>query len=244
MQESPFPETADIETSNDDYAGRFAGPSGQWLLDVQERIALDLLKKQTPPCRTVLDVGGGHGQLALPLVRDGYDVTVLGSAPSCEHRIASVTQPGKCKFIVGNVIALPFPDKSFDAVFCFRLITHCERWPILIKELCRVAKYCVIADYPTSQSVNAVAPALFNAKKKFETNTRTWTLFKHRQVREEFTRNGYRLADHRGQFFFPMVIHRMLKCRPVSAAMEGVTRVLGLNNLLGSPVIVRMVPDS
>jgi 2-polyprenyl-3-methyl-5-hydroxy-6-metoxy-1,4-benzoquinol methylase len=240
MQESEYPETADIETSNDDYATRFRGPSGQWMLEVQERIALDLLRRQTPACRSLLDVGGGHGQLALPLARDGYDVTVLGSASSCERRVESITRTGRARFIVGNVVALPFPDASFDAVFCFRLLTHCERWPALIKELCRVARHCVIADYPTSQSANAIAPALFGAKKKFETNTRTWTLFRHRQIREEFQKNGYRLADHRGQFFFPMVLHRMLKCRPLSAALEGAMRAVGLNDLWGSPVIVRM----
>ena len=235
---SPFPETADIETSSDEYAGRFAGPAGEWMLKVQENITLDLIKPTG--ARTVLDVGGGHGQLTHPLCREGYAVTVVGSALSCEKRIRDLVLANKCEFVVGNVIALPFPDRSFDVVIAFRLVTHCERWPVLIKELCRVAKKAVVVDYPTSQSVNAIAPMLFEAKKKVETNTRTWTLFKHRQIREEFGRNGYRLEAHRGQFFFPMVVHRMLKSRGVSAAMEGVTRAVGLNNLCGSPVIVRM----
>lgn len=242
MQESEFPETADIETSNDDYAGRFAGPAGQWMLEVQERLALGLLREAGTSIRTILDVGGGHGQLALPLVAAGYDVTVLGSAPSCEHRIRSITQPGPARFVVGNVIALPFADRSFDAVFCFRLLTHCERWPTLVRELCRVARRLVIADYPTSQSVNAIAPALFNAKKKYEVNTRTWTLFRHEQIRGEFERCGWRIAQRRGQFFFPMVVHRMLKCRPLSAGLEGVTRAVGLNDAFGSPVIFRAEP--
>ena len=242
MQEPEFPETADIETSNDDYATRFRGATGQWLLDTQERITTDLIRKQAPAIRTILDVGGGHGQLAVPLANQGYEITIIGSAASCEHRVRSITENGRAKFLVGNVIALPFPDRSFDAVLCYRLITHCERWPELIRELCRVARHAVIADYPTSQSVNAIAPALFEAKKKLEVNTRQWTLFRHEQISDEFKKNGWTIADHRGQFFFPMVVHRMLKCRPVSAAMESVTRALGLNNRLGSPVIIRAVP--
>ncbi len=240
-QTNPYPETADIETSSDEYATRFAGAAGQWMLDVQESITLDLLKPAG--AGTVLDVGGGHGQLARPLVRDGFKVTVIGSAASCRHRIADLVDCGSCRFDVGNVIALPYDDNSFDAVICFRLVTHCEQWPVLIRELCRVSRGPVIVDYPTGQSLNAIAPMLFGAKKKFETNTRTWTLFRHQQIRSAFADCGYRQAARTGQFFFPMVVHRMLKYRGLSSFMETMTRVLGLNRLAGSPVIARYEPD-
>ncbi len=210
------------------------------MLKVQEDLTLDLLR--STGAKTILDVGGGHGQLAHPLCREGFAVTVVGSALSCEKRIRDLVLAKKCEFVVGNVISLPFPDRSFDVVIAFRLVTHCAQWPVLIKELCRVARTAVIVDYPTSQSVNAIAPWLFEAKKKVETNTRMWTLFKHHQIREAFGNNGYRIEAKRGQFFFPMVVHRMLKSRGVSTAMEGVTRALGLNNLCGSPVIIRAAP--
>jgi SAM-dependent methyltransferase len=236
---TPYPETADIETSSDEYAGRFAGPAGAWMLEVQERIALDLIRGRG--VRTVLDVGGGHGQLARPLGREAYEVTVLGSAPSCEHRIRDLTAAGTCRFVVGNVVDLPFPDASFDAVVCFRLVTHCAAWPRLVAELCRVARGLVVVDYPTSQSLNAIAPLLFGAKKRFEVNTRTWTLFRHRQIAEAIERCGYRPDARRGQFFFPMVLHRMLGSRALSSGLEAASGALGLNRLWGSPVIVRMV---
>ena len=231
-----FPETADIHTSSDEYAGRFAGKSGEWMLAVQEKIALDFLKLSG--AKTVLDVGGGHGQLAHPLVRDGYDVTVLSSAPECSHRIQDLIGAGKCRFVVGNVISLPFADQSFDAVISIRLVMHCEQWPKLIAELCRVAKKVVIVDYPTSQSINSIAPALFGAKKKLEKNTREWRLFRHEEITGEFAKNGLRIANRTGQFFFPMVLHRVLKMQPISAALEACSRALGLNRRWGSPVIV------
>jgi ubiquinone/menaquinone biosynthesis C-methylase UbiE len=140
--------------------------------------------------------------------------------------------------VAGDVIALPFPDNTFDVVLCFRLLTHCERWPELVRELCRVARQAVIVDYPTGQSLNAIAPALFGAKKKFEKNTRTWALFRHRQVIGEFAKNGFEPVATKKQFFLPMVLHRMLKCRALSAALEAVCRALGLTRLWGSPVIV------
>jgi len=236
-----FPETADIETSSDDYATRFAGATGAWMLEVQERIATALLEKH--PARTVLDVGGGHGQLAVPLCRAGYAVTVLGSAERCRRRVAAVVDDGACTFTVGNVIDLPFADRSFDAVLCFRMLTHCTQWPRLVAELCRVTRGPVIADYPTSQSLNCIAPALFGAKKKIERNTRTWRLFRHAEVRDAFRANGFRRQARRGQFFLPMVLHRALKSRSLSVCLERVCRGAGLTQRWGSPVIVEMVRE-
>jgi len=233
-----FPETADIETSTDEYAGRFSGAHGAWMLHIQENITKEMIQKE-PGIRTILDVGGGHGQLARPLVNTGFDVTVIGSNATCAHRIQDLIDAGKCRFDVGNVVALPYADQSFDAVICFRLVTHCERWPQLISEMCRVARHVVVIDYPTSQSLNSIAPMLFNAKKKFETNTRTWTLFRHAQIKETFLSSGFHPAGRKGQFFFPMVVHRMLKNRGISAFMETISRVVGLNYLLGSPVIAK-----
>ncbi len=206
------------------------------MLQVQERLSLDLLDPFGKGL-DILDVGGGHGQLAIPLAHKGYQVTVLGSATECENRIRSITDSGAAKFMTGNVIALPFADQSFDVALSFRLVTHCGQWETLIAELCRVARKAVIVDYPTGQSLNAIAPALFEAKKKVEVNTRTWRLFRHDEIRDAFAAQGFQPAGLRKQFFLPMVVHRMLKCRPVSALLEGACRGLGLTALAGSPVI-------
>lgn len=235
-QKPPFPETADIESSSDEYAGRFAGPTGQWMLEVQERLTLSLLKPYGAKLG-VLDVGGGHGQLAIPLCRDGHDVTVLSSAPECAHRIQSVVEAGTCRFMVGNVIALPFEDQSFDVAISFRMLTHCAEWRQLVSELCRVSRRAVIVDYPTSQSINRIAPWLFEAKKKVEVNTRVWHLFKHEEVHATFGEYGFRLSQLRKQFFLPMVVHRMLKCRAISLGLETLCRYSGLTRWAGSPVI-------
>ncbi|MDA0323139.1 MAG: class I SAM-dependent methyltransferase [Verrucomicrobia bacterium] len=232
-----FPETADIETSSDAYARRFSGSAGEWFLDVQQRLTLELMDGVT--ANTIVDVGGGHGQLAFPLCARGHSVTVVGSADSCRHRIEPLTAAGTCTFVVGNVIDLPFENQSFDTAISFRLVTHCTQWPILINELCRVARHAVIVDYPTSQSLNCIAPALFGAKKKIETDTRHWALFRHREIADVFAQNGFRITGMRKQFFLPMVMHRVLKSRRISAFKEGIARSLGLTHRWGSPVILR-----
>jgi hypothetical protein len=103
--------------------------------------------------------------------------------------------------------------------------------------MARVAKRAVIVDYPTSEGLNAIAPALFGAKKKLEGNTREWRLFRHAEVDDAFSRNGFVLRRREPQFFLPMVLHRALRCRGVSGSLEAVCRGLGLTRRWGSPVI-------
>lgn len=232
-----FPETADIETSSDQYALRFSGETGQWMLSVQEKTTLALisdLKREK-----ALDVGGGHGQITLPLCREGFHLTVLGSADSCRKRVQAAVNQGKCTFLTGNVIALPFEDMSFPLVLSFRLLTHCTAWPQLISELCRVSAGVVVLEYPTSQSVNAIAPALFRAKRHLEKDTRTWRLFSNQQIQSEFKRNGFYLKRAEAQFFWPMVLHRTVKSLKLSVFLESIPRLLGLTSLAGSPIIAR-----
>ncbi len=233
-----FTETADIETASDDYAGRFTGAVGVWMLKVQEKAVLDLLRNY--PGTTVLDVGGGHGQLAIPLCREKYKLTVVGSAQVCRQRIAAIVDSGQCRFQVADVLKLPFADRAFDTVVCFRLVTHCAHWEKLIGELCRVAARAVIVDYPTSQSLNCLAPHLFGAKKKLEGNTRVFRLFRHEEIIGAFASHAFVPGRRQGQFGLPMVLHRTLKCRPLSVATEGLLHWTGLARRWGSPVILEL----
>ena len=54
----------------------FQGKIGNYFLDMQTNITLNLLKQW--PKAKILDVGGGHAQIAVPLVKAGYDLTVIG----------------------------------------------------------------------------------------------------------------------------------------------------------------------
>ena len=86
-------ETADIETSSDGYAGRFAGPSGEWFLRTQLNITLDML----PPVSerpAILEVGGGHGQLTPHLIERGYRVWLPGATRNAAIE-SSHTSPGR-----------------------------------------------------------------------------------------------------------------------------------------------------
>jgi 2-polyprenyl-3-methyl-5-hydroxy-6-metoxy-1,4-benzoquinol methylase len=228
---------ADVETSSAAYARRFEGPVGRWFLDVQARTTLDLLRPR--PGLSVLDVGGGHGQLTGPLVEAGCQVTVYGSTEACGERVQEWVRPGRASFRAGPLLQAPWPDASFDAVLAFRLLPHVARWRDLLAELCRLARTAVIVDYPTTRSVNAVSGALFGVKKTIEGDTRPFLVFQDAEVVAALRGAGFVPSARRPQFLLPMALHRGLRLAPVSRALEAAARGVGLTGALGSPVILR-----
>jgi len=234
---SQFTETADIETASDDYASRFSGPVGKYFLDVQARLTLDLL--QDLPGASVLDVGGGHGQLTMPLAEAGFKVTVTGSADICRARLDKYCDKERFTYRTCDSLNLPFGDNHFDVVMAFRLLPHADQWQGLIREMCRVAARVVVFDYPDKRSANILYDLLFDLKKNMEGNTRTYTLFSRREIATELMANGCTAPAFKPEFFIPMVIHRKLKTPCVSRFMETIFRYSGLTSLLGSPIIVR-----
>ena len=234
-------ETPDIETSSDAYAQRFAGPVGAWFLRVQEQAVLKMLASW--PAATVLDVGGGHGQLTGALAREGYRGTVMGSDASCQQRIKPLVDEGRCRFATGDLLNLPYSAQSFDVVVSLRLVPHVQAWPKLVGELTRVARHAVIVDYPTTRSLNCLTPALFGAKRRLEGNTRPYLMFRDAEIAQAFSTQGLTCRTRYPEFFWPMVLHRVLRAPGVSALLEGVARAIGLIRWFGSPVIALFTRD-
>lgn len=229
-------EIADQHSSSDEYAQRFAGELGKWLLSFQERGVAALLPATA---RTFLDIGGGHGQLVPLLLGYGAQITVLGSAPSCAERLQDLLSSDRIRFKVGHLVKLPFSDRSFDCAISVRIMSHCKSWQTLISEMCRVSRHTVIFDYPTWCSANVLSPILFSVKRKLEGNTRTYTTFTLSTLKNEFKKHGFVCAGLEKQFFFPMGIHRTLKSERLSLILEGIAKRCGLTKLFGSPVLIR-----
>ncbi|MGH7578698.1 MAG: class I SAM-dependent methyltransferase, partial [Gemmatimonadales bacterium] len=220
-------EDADIESSSEMYARRFAGPVGQWFVDLQARLTLECLAG-LPPGATVLDVGGGHAQVAPPLVEAGYRVTVVGSDSSCGDRLRPLISAGHCRFEVADLQALPYEAAAFDAVICYRLIPHSIDWQRLIGELCRVARRRVIVDYPARRSVNFASSALFRIKNSIERGTtRPFALFGRGEIARVFDHAGFAVTAVRPQFLLPMALYRMAGSVRLARASEGLARSLG-----------------
>jgi 2-polyprenyl-3-methyl-5-hydroxy-6-metoxy-1,4-benzoquinol methylase len=231
-------EDADIGTSSEDYASRFTGSVGRWFVETQTRITLSLLRA-LPVGASVLDVGGGHAQIAPPLIEAGYEVTVAGSDPVCAARLKPWLDNGRCRFEVADLQALPYPDRSFEAVVCLRLLAHSVSWTGLIRELCRVADRSVVIDYPSRRSINLVGEYFFSVKKNLELNTRRFLTFTPAEIARAFTSQGFIIGATEPQFLWPMVLHRLTNRAGLSNAAELPGRLLGLTRRYGSPVLLR-----
>ena len=231
------PETPDIETSSDDYARRFSGAAGAYFLKVQEQA----IKRALTGCHgsTVLEVGGGHGQLVPIFLRQGRELTILGSDDSTHRRVRECYPEADIQYETGNILELPYRDRSFDVVVAVRLISHIDQWQTLLREFCRVARHSIIIDYPRWISLNAFTPLFFKMKQSLEGNTRSYTSFFRSDLEKAFQQHDFNVVSSWNQFFVPMLVHRSLNGAQWLQTAECAFRWSGLTRLLGSPGVLR-----
>ncbi|HJJ36380.1 MAG TPA: class I SAM-dependent methyltransferase [Methanocorpusculum sp.] len=70
------------------------------------------------PSDLVLETGCGNGKTLQPLITKGYRVVGIDIARE------AVGLAGSAQALVGDIRALPFPDCTFDAVFCRHVLGH------------------------------------------------------------------------------------------------------------------------
>lgn len=227
----------DLETGSIQYARRFAGEAGAYLLDIQERGVKNLVQTAPADLRNAVDVGGGHGQLVPALLSMGLQTTVLGSTPDCAEKLMQGAEAAEVRFVTGRLLDLPFATCAFDLVISIRLLAHIDDSRKLIDELCRVARRSVIVDYPTLVGANALSAATFPIKRLIEKDTRTYRSFWPGQIEQAFRRNGFTLKGTFKQFTAPMGLHR-LGGKPIRVVEEGLRRI-GVTGLIGNPVLQR-----
>jgi ubiquinone/menaquinone biosynthesis C-methylase UbiE len=228
-------ETPDIETASDAYAQRFAGAAGRYMLAEQEAAIRGVLGGWNGG--SVLDVGGGHGQLT-PMLRSlTRDVLVFGSDARSLERVRRNFPD--CATAAGDLLDLPFERRSFDVVVAVRLLPHVCNWMRFLSELCRVARSAVVVDYPRPTGFNRLTPLLFPLKKRLEGNTRHYRNFRDAELDEVLHACGFQPRARRVQFLLPMVVHRRANGIAPLRGIERAAQLLRLTGAFGSPVVLR-----
>ena len=235
QQESDIGIAPDLDSSSEDYASRFSGLAGEWLISVQSAFTLHHLNKISPS--KVLDVGGGHAQNIGPVESLSLPLTVVGSHIDCSQRVNRFKSLASTEFVCSSMIKLEFEDQSYPHVISYRIVSHMTDWKAFINELCRVSSDAVTIDFAPRRSINFFSELVYRLKKRQEGNTRRFNVVSEVEVDECFAVVGFQKTIRSPQFFWPMAVHRRLNTPKLSVILERIARVIGLSTLFGSPII-------
>lgn len=217
---------------------RFSGPIGRLIAETQEQVIASFLAPVAG--RTILDVGTGTGRAAFALAVRGARVT--GVDASAEMLAVAERRAKDARidviFMRGDAHRLAFPDRSFDAVTCLRVLMHTPDWRQSLAELCRVARDRVVFDYPALSSAAALEAVTRHVAHAFGAQVEAYRVFSHRAVRGALRASGFRLVDTHRQFVFPIAFHKRLNSGAATTRIEGALARAGVTRLLGSPVTV------
>ena len=215
---------------------RFGGPIGGYLLQCQQALLQEALMPVRD--RTVLDVGTGTGRAAIGLAEAG--ARVIGVDASVEMlrvaRAKAASAGVAMRLGIADAHALPFRDGSADAVVCLRLLMHALDWRMCVGELCRVARWRVVVDFPAKASVAAVESGARRMAGALGRRVEAYRVMAEHDVAETFRQHGFRIVLVRRQFVLPIAFHKAIGSLGFTRTVERGLTSVGLSRLLGSPV--------
>ena len=223
---------------------RFSGPIGRLIADTQEREIAAFLEPVAG--LRVLDVGTGTGRAAIALAKRGAIVTGVDASAEmlavAERRARealvhrSPGEAGSVTFTRGDAHGLAFPDRSFDAVVCLRVLMHTPDWRASLRELCRVASHRVVFDYPSLRSAAALQAISRRLAHVVNPSVEAYRVFSPGAVARVLRAEGFSVrAEHR-QFVLPIALHKRVNSETWTRRIEGTMERSGLMRLFGSPV--------
>jgi S-adenosylmethionine-dependent methyltransferase len=123
-----------VNPSDDPFSGKAAFFDRHYREGTRGRMRLELVLERLrralpPPPATVLDAGGGTGAFAIPLARDGYDVTVLDRS---DEWLEVAARNGRdagvdLRLVHGSAESAPEAASGpFDAVLCHTVLIYAE----------------------------------------------------------------------------------------------------------------------
>lgn len=215
---------------------RFSGPVGNYLLEQQEALLLESLSPL--PGRTVVDVGTGTGRAAIGLAAHG--ARAIGLDASFEMLEVARQRAGahsvRAEWGMADAHYLPLGDRSVDAAVCLRVLMHAIDWHACVGELCRVARWRVVVDFPSATSAAAIESALRRRRQRSGVPVEAYRVLAERDVAAAFARHGFHVVNVRRQFVLPIALHKSMGMFAVTRRIERVAQSLGLLRLFGSPI--------
>ena len=114
---------------------------GQYSFIAQKRLVIDLLADANG---RLLEVGCGPAVMAPDLLAMGFELHGIDVSAEmirrAELRIASHPLEKRCRFAIGDVESLEFPDAFFDAVLAMGVLEYLDGYDRALHEMRRVLK--------------------------------------------------------------------------------------------------------
>lgn len=225
---------------------RFSGPIGRLIAATQEEQIAAFLAPVAG--RRILDVGTGTGRAAIALARRGAIVTGVDASAEmlqvAERRAAEAGVPlrsgGRAgvTFLRGDAHGLAFPDRSFDAVVCLRVLMHTPDWRASLRELCRVSAGRVVFDYPSLWSAAALQALTRRLAHAVNPSVEAYRVFAPRAIVRALAGEGFAVRGEHRQFVLPIALHKRINSEAWTRRVEAALAHAGLMRRFGSPVTI------
>lgn len=218
---------------------RFGGPIGSWMRQHQDEQLSQWLGNVKGT--SILDIGAGTGRTAIPLAMAGAVVTAADASQAMLDVASKKAEAAgtKLDFKACDIMNLPFEDKAFDRVLCFRVLLHVTDWQKAFSEICRCSGDEVIMDFPPRWALAALQVPVRRVRSLWDKTVQTFRLFTLSKIRKEFAVQGFEIIKVEKLWVLPIAFHKVFKSIGFTLGLEKFFRVIGFNALFGAPVTVR-----
>ena len=129
--------------------------------------------------QSILEIGFGNGKFFHQVLDAAEGLTLTGidysktMVQSAENNNAELVRSGRLKLLQGNSDQMPFPDESFDKVFCINVAYFWDEPLSHLREILRVLKPGGML-YVTVRSVESMERMPFTKYGFRKVNSETW----------------------------------------------------------------------
>ncbi len=107
----------------------------------------------------LIEVGAGFGRLADEYRAFSRVVLLDSSEVHVDAARQKLVQDGRFEVVIGDATALPFPDRSFDAAVCVRVLHHFADPGLVIAEMARVLRPggVLVVEFANKRNLKSIA---------------------------------------------------------------------------------------
>lgn len=160
-----------------------------------------------PQGKTALEVGSGGGILTEEIAKMGFQTSGIDPA---EESVLTASNHARIsglniQYQLGSGENLPYPDASFDAVFCCDVLEHVRDLPKVMSEIARVLKPGGVFFYDTLNRTfvsKLVAIKIWQEWDRWSfmpANLHVWKMFiKPSEIKGLLNSHGFEWQEHKG----------------------------------------------